>query len=64
MLPTGIGSDSAQPAANVGVVKGGSHLCALDFCMRYRPAARHAQETGLGTNHIGFRTVREPDGAS
>jgi len=39
------------------VIKGGSYLCAENYCMRYRPAARHAQETGMGTNHIGFRTV-------
>ena len=38
-----------------GTVKGGSFLCAPNYCMRYRPSARHAQETGLGTNHIGFR---------
>jgi len=46
----------------VGTIKGGSYLCAPNYCMRYRPAAREAQETGLGTNHIGFRTVRiEPN---
>ncbi len=39
------------------VIKGGSFLCAPNYCMRYRPAARHAQDTGLGTDHIGFRTV-------
>jgi len=43
---------------SVGTIKGGSFLCAPNYCMRYRPAAREAQETGLGTNHIGFRTVR------
>ena len=42
---------------SVGTIKGGSFLCAPNYCMRYRPAAREAQETGLGTNHIGFRTV-------
>ena len=39
------------------VVKGGSFLCSPDFCRRYRPSARHAQDTGIGSNHIGFRTV-------
>ena len=39
------------------VIKGGSYLCALNYCARYRPAARHAQETDLGAAHIGFRTV-------
>ncbi len=41
------------------VVKGGSWLCAPNFCHRYRPAARQPQEKGLGTNHIGFRIVRD-----
>jgi sulfatase modifying factor 1 len=39
------------------VIKGGSYLCALNYCARYRPAARHAQETDLGAAHLGFRTV-------
>lgn len=39
------------------VIKGGSWLCAPQLCLRYRPAARQAQETGLGTNHIGFRVA-------
>jgi sulfatase modifying factor 1 len=53
------GYDEKQPGIAVGVIKGGSYLCAEDFCMRYRPAARHAQDTGLGTSHIGFRTVKD-----
>jgi formylglycine-generating enzyme required for sulfatase activity len=39
------------------VIKGGSWLCAPDFCYRYRPAARQAHETGLSTNHVGFRVA-------
>lgn len=39
------------------VIKGGSFLCAENYCRRYRPAARQPQETGLGTNHIGFRVA-------
>lgn len=50
--------DARNPGFPVKVLKGGSFLCAKDFCVRYRPAARHAQDTGLGTSHIGFRTVR------
>ncbi len=42
------------------VIKGGSWLCAPNFCMRFRPSGRQPQEIGLGTNHIGFRTVRLP----
>jgi len=47
------------------VIKGGSWLCAPDFCSRYRPAARQPQEADLGTSHVGFRTVlrgASPDG--
>ena len=39
-------------------IKGGSFLCAPNFCRRYRAAARQAQEAGLPTSHIGFRTVK------
>ncbi|MDG2117566.1 MAG: SUMF1/EgtB/PvdO family nonheme iron enzyme, partial [Gammaproteobacteria bacterium] len=42
------------------VIKGGSYLCAENYCLRYRPAARQAQDSGLGTSHIGFRTVLNP----
>lgn len=55
------GFDPRQPGIPVGVIKGGSFLCAENFCRRYRPAARHAQDTGLGTNHIGFRTAESVD---
>lgn len=40
------------------VIKGGSHLCGRDFCVRYRPSAREAHEANLPTSHIGFRTVK------
>ncbi|MBM9459894.1 formylglycine-generating enzyme family protein [Nocardioides sp. zg-536] len=46
------------PAAHV--VKGGSHLCAPSYCLRYRPAARQAQTTDAATTHLGFRCVRRP----
>lgn len=43
------------------VIKGGSFLCAPDYCVRYRASAREAQEADLATAHIGFRTIwREP----
>jgi formylglycine-generating enzyme required for sulfatase activity len=38
-------------------LKGGSFLCAPNFCQRYRASARQAQEARFPTNHIGFRTV-------
>ena len=41
------------------VVKGGSWLCAPNFCLRYRPAARQPAEGHIGSNHIGFRIVRD-----
>lgn len=47
----------AEPPGSARVIKGGSHLCAPNVCMRYRPAARQPAEPGLGTSHIGFRTV-------
>ena len=39
------------------VVKGGSHLCAPHYCLRYRPAARQSQSLDSSTTHIGFRCV-------
>lgn len=39
------------------VIKGGSYLCAPNYCSRYRPAARESQEPNTGTTHIGFRLV-------
>lgn len=51
-------ADPYAPAdASIGLMKGGSYLCAPNYCRRYRPAARHPQELDLGTDHIGFRTV-------
>ena len=42
------------------VIKGGSWLCADNYCLRYRPAARQSADYTLGTDHIGFRTVSRP----
>ena len=55
-------SSAARPAAHAEsqVIKGGSFLCATNFCLRYRPAARQPGESGGGASHIGFRTVFEP----
>ncbi|WP_322975600.1 SUMF1/EgtB/PvdO family nonheme iron enzyme [Streptomyces sp. NBC_00162] len=41
--------------------KGGSHLCAPEYCHRYRPAARQGHGARDTTNHVGFRCVRDPD---
>lgn len=51
--------DLAMPSVRIGrkVLKGGSHLCAPNYCQRYRPAARHAQAVDSSTSHVGFRCV-------
>ncbi|WP_199555697.1 formylglycine-generating enzyme family protein [Sandaracinobacteroides hominis] len=53
--------DPAMPDIRIPrrVLKGGSHLCALSYCRRYRPAARHAQAIDSSTSHIGFRCVKD-----
>jgi sulfatase modifying factor 1 len=49
-------SDLSDPGVR-HVVKGGSHLCAPSYCLRYRPAARQGQTLDTSTSHIGFRCV-------
>ena len=44
------------------VMKGGSYLCAPNYCRRYRPAARMAQPIDTATCHLGFRCVVRPAG--
>ena len=39
------------------VIKGGSFLCANNYCARFRASARHPQELDLATSHVGFRTI-------
>ncbi|ACO48036.1 formylglycine-generating enzyme family protein [Deinococcus deserti] len=39
------------------VIKGGSHLCAPNYCFRYRPASRQGQEVDSSTSHLGFRCI-------
>jgi len=52
--------DPRQPDVPIPrkVIKGGSHLCAPNYCRRYRPAARHAEAIDTSTSHLGFRCVR------
>jgi formylglycine-generating enzyme len=52
--------DLTQPGPRVPrkVIKGGSYLCAPNYCQRYRPAARYPQAIDTTTSHIGFRCVR------
>ena len=51
--------DTCQPNIRIPrkVLKGGSHLCAPNYCRRYRPAARHAQPVDTSTSHVGFRCI-------
>ncbi len=58
--------DPAQPQFRIPrrVVKGGSHLCAPNYCLRYRPAARQPQMIDTSMSHIGFRCVSRLEGPS
>jgi formylglycine-generating enzyme len=51
--------DPRQPKIRIPrkVLKGGSHLCAQDYCYRYRPAARFPQPVDTSTCHVGFRCI-------
>ncbi len=51
--------DTGRPGAHIPrrVIKGGSHLCAPSYCLRYRPAARQPEAIDTSTSHIGFRCV-------
>jgi formylglycine-generating enzyme len=51
--------EAGAPAGDIArrVTKGGSHLCAPNYCLRYRPAARQGQAVDSTSSHIGFRCV-------
>jgi formylglycine-generating enzyme required for sulfatase activity len=51
--------DACLPGVRIPrkVLKGGSHLCAPNYCRRYRPAARHAEPIDTSTSHVGFRCI-------
>jgi formylglycine-generating enzyme required for sulfatase activity len=57
----GVRADSVDPREPLKiprkVMKGGSFLCAPNYCRRYRPAARMAQAIDTATCHLGFRCV-------
>ncbi len=55
--------DLGRPGADIPrrVIKGGSHLCAPSYCLRYRPAARQPEAIDTSTSHIGFRCVIRAD---
>jgi formylglycine-generating enzyme required for sulfatase activity len=54
--------DTGRPGAHIPrrPIKGGSHLCAPSYCLRYRPAARQPEAIDTSTSHIGFRCVIRP----
>jgi formylglycine-generating enzyme required for sulfatase activity len=54
--------DPAQPEILIPrkVIKGGSHLCAPNYCRRYRPAARFPEPIDTSTSHLGFRCIVRP----
>ncbi|HET6191177.1 MAG TPA: SUMF1/EgtB/PvdO family nonheme iron enzyme, partial [Trebonia sp.] len=53
-----------EPGADIPrrVIKGGSHLCAPNYCLRYRPAARQGEAVDTSTAHLGFRCVVREQG--
>ncbi|WP_445215800.1 SUMF1/EgtB/PvdO family nonheme iron enzyme [Bradyrhizobium sp. Pa8] len=57
--PNGASYDSCQPTLGIPrkVLEGGSHLCAPNYCRRYRPAARHAEPIDTSASHLGFRCI-------
>ena len=58
--------DPCQPSIRIPrkVIKGGSHLCAPNYCRRYRPAARFPEPTDTSTCHLGFRCIVRPAASS
>ncbi len=52
------------PGAHIArrVIKGGSHLCAPNYCLRYRPAALQWEAVDTSTCHLGFRCIVRPPG--
>lgn len=50
-----------NPYAMERVIKGGSYLCADNYCVNYRPSARQGQAFDSGTSNVGFRLVKDPE---
>ncbi|HEY8093743.1 MAG TPA: formylglycine-generating enzyme family protein [Acidimicrobiales bacterium] len=57
------GPDTTSAGPTRLIIKGGSHLCAPSYCLRYRPAARQLETPDTSTSHIGFRCIVRPDPA-
>lgn len=57
----GAGAPTGRGPIPQKIIKGGSHLCAPDYCRRYRPAARQPEDVDSSTSHLGFRCVLRRD---
>lgn len=59
MEAAALGLAGGEPGRTIPrrVIKGGSHLCAPNYCLRYRPAARQGETVDTSTSHLGFRCV-------
>jgi formylglycine-generating enzyme required for sulfatase activity len=55
--------DPAEPGAAKRVLKGGSYLCTDQYCARYLVGSRGKSEVSSGASNLGFRLVRDRDGA-
>lgn len=52
--------DPAEPGEKKRVHKGGSFLCTDQYCTRYMVGTRGKGEETTGSNHVGFRCVKDP----
>jgi formylglycine-generating enzyme len=52
------GYDPEEPATAKRVQRGGSFLCSDQYCARYMVGTRGKGEPDSGSNHIGFRCVK------
>src|SRR3546814_17401795 len=61
--PKGPSENNAYDPFNPGMpsrtVKGGSYLCAPNYCQRYRPASRQGRDPGLGPSNVGLRLLHD-----
>lgn len=51
--------DPSEPGTPKRVIKGGSFLCSDEYCSRYMPGGRGKGDPDTGTNHLGFRCIRQ-----
>jgi formylglycine-generating enzyme required for sulfatase activity len=52
--------DPSEPNEKKRVHRGGSFLCNDQYCSRYIVGTRGKGEVNTGTNHLGFRCVKDP----